>query len=210
LFGGLIGGAAGLVGGAVFGGAFRDVGLLRASFLGGTAAGAIGTTLAGGNPLLGAFEGGVLGLVGGVLGYGGEIVRFPRFEIAEAPPVFRGRPPARVVPGDSPIPNIAPEINRDVQARHTLAMREWIERGQGGYVTDIAEAQAVLDAAHAGEAQILGITRDGHIVVRYNGVIGYNQNPAKGYVHQPTNVFIIKGTANPSVVPTSPFWRPKY
>lgn len=74
----------------------------------------------------------------------------------------------------------------------------------GGYFHSLDEAQQVLDAFHSGAAEVLGVTKGGHIRVRYTGVTGYNNNPVKGYLHQPTHVFMIKGSTKPSVVPTSP------
>lgn len=95
------------------------------------------------------------------------------------------------------------------QMRHVKGRKEWLQRGQGSYVGSVDEAQAVLDAAHGGAAKVLGRTSQGHVVVRYDGVTGFNNNPAAGFIDQPTNVFMIKGTAKPSVVPTSPAWTPK-
>ena len=69
-----------------------------------------------------------------------------------------------------------------------------------------ADAQSVLDSVHSGSAQVLGTTKQGHLVVRNAGVTGFNNNPGAGFVNQPTNVFLIKGTAKPSVVPTNPNW----
>jgi RHS repeat-associated protein len=94
------------------------------------------------------------------------------------------------------------------QLRHVENRPEWVNRGQGSYVKSVAEAQAVLDAYHSGNATVLGQTSQGHVVVNYPGVTGYNNNPGAGFANQPTNVFMIKGTSSPSVVPTSPNWTP--
>jgi hypothetical protein len=51
---------------------------------------------------------------------------------------------------------------------------------------------------------VLGRTANGQLLVRFDGVTGFNNNPAAGFVDQPTNVFIVKGTSKVSVVPTSP------
>jgi filamentous hemagglutinin len=67
---------------------------------------------------------------------------------------------------------------------------------------------SVLDAVHSGKAQLLGSTKTGHQVYKFEGVTGTNVNKGVGITGQPTNVFIIKGTANPSVVPTNPFFKP--
>lgn len=94
------------------------------------------------------------------------------------------------------------------QLRHLKGRPEWTARGEGSYLQSMDDAQAVLDAVHSGSARVLGTTRQGHVVVEFKGVTGFNNNPAAGFVDQPTNVFMIKGTAKPSVVPTSPAWKP--
>lgn len=35
----------------------------------------------------------------------------------------------------------------------------------------------------------------------YEGVTGFDNNPGSGHLDQPSNVFLIKGTKKPSVVP---------
>lgn len=95
------------------------------------------------------------------------------------------------------------------QRRHVRGTKERAQRPGGGELGSVEEAQAVLDAAHAGEAELLGITSQGHVVVRYRGVTGVHNSPGTGTVNQPTNVFLIKGSSRPSVVPTSPNWKPK-
>jgi len=67
-----------------------------------------------------------------------------------------------------------------------------------------ADAQKVLDAYHKGSAKIIGRSSQGFPLVRYNGVAGTNVNLGAGFRNQPTNVFMIKGTKSPSVVPVSP------
>jgi len=74
----------------------------------------------------------------------------------------------------------------------------------GGFLNSVADAQKVLDAVHSGEAVFLGTTKAGQPVFRYSGVTGTNVNIGAGFSSQPTNVFIIKGTTNPTVVPTNP------
>ena len=78
--------------------------------------------------------------------------------------------------------------------------------GGGGYFNSLGDAQAVLDAFHDGSASVLGVSRNGHIVVEVPSITGYNNNPLNGYVDQPTSVFFIKGTSSPSVVPANPLW----
>ena len=89
------------------------------------------------------------------------------------------------------------------QLRHINGRPEY--RG-GGYFDNAADAQSVLDAFHSGDATIIGTTSQGFPVVRYGGVTGTNVNVSAGFPNQPTNVFIIKGTASPSVVPANPKW----
>lgn len=67
------------------------------------------------------------------------------------------------------------------------------------------DAQRVLDDFHSGSATVLGVKRN-DIVVRTNSVTGFNHNPGAGFPNQPTNVFFIKGSSSPSVVPYNPTW----
>ncbi len=85
------------------------------------------------------------------------------------------------------------------QARHLAGTAKG-----GGYLNSVEDAQKVLDAVHSGEAVYLGKTNSGHPVFRYSGVTGTNVNAGVGISGQPTNIFMIKGTSNPSVVPISP------
>lgn len=101
------------------------------------------------------------------------------------------------------LPTIGKKVSQK-QLRHVKGRKEWTDRGRGSYMNSAEDAQQVLNAVHNGEATVLGTTRQGHLLVRYNGVTGYNNNPAAGYTNQPTNVFLIKGSKSPSVVPTSP------
>jgi RHS repeat-associated protein len=96
------------------------------------------------------------------------------------------------------------KISVQKQARHIAGTA----RPGGGFLNSVDDAQAVLDAVHSGEATFLGTSRAGHQVYRFNGVTGTNVNLGAGITGQPTNVFMIKGTASPSVVPTSPLWTP--
>jgi len=90
------------------------------------------------------------------------------------------------------------------QARHLAGTA----KQGGGFLNSVDDAQAVLDAVHSGQATFLGTSKTGHQVFRFNGVTGTNVNLGAGIGGQPTNVFIIKGTVSPSIVPTSPFWKP--
>ena len=58
------------------------------------------------------------------------------------------------------------------------------------------------------DGTLLGTTKEGHILVEYDGVTGFNNNPGFGYHDQPTTRFLIKGSKSPSVVPTSPIKQP--
>jgi hypothetical protein len=92
-------------------------------------------------------------------------------------------------------------ISAQRQARHILGTS--VYRG-GGYFLSPEDAQAVLDGFHSGDAEVMGLTRTGNIRIRFNGVTGFNNNPAAGFLDQPTNIFMIKGTKSVSVVPISP------
>jgi hypothetical protein len=96
---------------------------------------------------------------------------------------------------------VATTISPQRQGRHLMGAPQYRE---GGYFKDQADAQKVLDAFHNRSATILNVTNTGQIKVKYPGVTGYNNNPKAGYLNQPTDVFLIKGTKSVSVVPTSP------
>ncbi len=91
------------------------------------------------------------------------------------------------------------------QLRHIAGRSEY--RG-GGYFNSIDHAQRVLDAFHSGSADVLGVGRNGHVMVRYDHVMGFNNNLARGFIDQPTSIFMIKGSSSPSVVPISPLVVP--
>jgi RHS repeat-associated protein len=101
-------------------------------------------------------------------------------------------------------PEVASKISQK-QMRHIAGRKEY--RG-GGVLNSLDDAQQVLDAYRSGGAQILGKTKQGFPVVRYEGVTGTNINAAAGISEQATNVFMIKGTKSPSVVPMNPNWKP--
>ncbi|MFV2104650.1 polymorphic toxin type 50 domain-containing protein [Micromonospora sp. LOL_024] len=96
-------------------------------------------------------------------------------------------------------------ISRQKQGRHVQGHPLHANTGKS-YFSSHADAQRVLDAYHNGGATVLGQTSNGNIVVRYDSVVGYNNNPGAGFIDQPTNVFMIKGTKSPSVVPVNPNW----
>ncbi len=100
-------------------------------------------------------------------------------------------------------PAVASQISQK-QLRHIAGRAELAERGGGGYMNSVADAQAVLDAYRNGSANIVGTTSQGFPIVQVEGVVGTNVNVGAGIAGQATNVFIIKGTTRPSVVPTTP------
>ncbi len=95
-------------------------------------------------------------------------------------------------------------ISAQRQGRHVLGARQY---GGGSYFNSADDAQGVLDAFHSGSAQVLG-TKGNDIVVRVPGITGFNHNPGAGFPNQATNVFFIKGSSSPSVVPYNPAWKP--
>lgn len=98
-------------------------------------------------------------------------------------------------------------VSSQKQLRHLAGTAENAKNG-GGFMNSVADAQSVLDAVHSGKATLLGTNKAGFPVYRFNGVTGTNVNAGAGITGQSTNVFIIKGTTSPSVVPTNPFWKP--
>ncbi|WP_405883062.1 polymorphic toxin type 50 domain-containing protein [Streptomyces sp. NBC_01136] len=99
------------------------------------------------------------------------------------------------------MPKVNSTISRQKQDRHILGGNGY--RG-GGYFNSHADAQAVLDAYQAGTAEIMGITKTGNIQIRVPSVVGYDNNPGMNRFGVPTNIFMIKGTKSPSVVPMNP------
>ncbi|SHI10788.1 intein C-terminal splicing region/RHS repeat-associated core domain-containing protein [Streptomyces sp. 3214.6] len=99
------------------------------------------------------------------------------------------------------LPQVKSTISKQKQDRHILGGNGY--RG-GGYFNSHADAQAVLDAYHSGSAEIMGITKTGNIQIRVPSVVGYDNNPAMNRLGVPTNIFMIKGTKSPSVVPMNP------
>ena len=132
-------------------------------------------------------------------GTGAQTVEVPRPE---------GVSPTKLSPLPEPALTIRdfPGIYRKIsqkQMRHVKDRPEHTQRG-GGYLDSIEDAQKVLDAFHAEEIEILGKSSQGFPIIRANTVTGTNVNVGAGITAQPTNVFMIKGTASPSVVPVSP------
>lgn len=115
-------------------------------------------------------------------------------------------PKAILTPKD--FPEVSAKISQK-QNRHTAGTQQLEERGSVGFVNSVSDAQKVLDAYHAGQVKILGKNAQGFPVVKFEGVTGTNVNLGVGITDQPTNVFIIKGTKKPSIVPTNPNWSQK-
>ena len=95
-------------------------------------------------------------------------------------------------------------ISPQKQARHIAGSAP---KGKG-YLDKIEDAQAVLDAVFSGEAKYLGKSREGHSIFRFEKVTGTNVNQGAGIVGQPTNIFLVKGTKTPTIVPYNPFFKP--
>ena len=100
--------------------------------------------------------------------------------------------------------SLSKTISVQKQARHIAGTA----KPGGGFLNSVDDAKSVLNAVHSGKATYLGTSSQGHLVYRFNGVTGTNVNLRAGITGQPTNVFMIKGTTSPSVVPTNPFWKP--
>ena len=101
-----------------------------------------------------------------------------------------------------------PQVRTTVSQKQNRHIEGRPEYRGGGILSSQADAQRVLDAYHSGDAVILGRTSQGFPVVRLDGVTGMNSNSRVGITNQPTNVFIVKGTASPSIVPANPNWAP--
>ena len=105
-------------------------------------------------------------------------------------------------------PEVAGKISQK-QLRHIAGRPELEARGGGGFLNSVDDAQKVLDAYRIGQVKILGKNAQGFPVVKFEGVTGTNVNAGVGITAQPTNVFIIKGTKSPSIVPANPNWTQK-
>jgi hypothetical protein len=103
---------------------------------------------------------------------------------------------------------ISNTVSSQKQKRHLAGTKENNKNG-GGYMNSLEDAQSVLDAVHSGKATLVEINKAGFPVYRVDGVTGTNVNAGAGITDQPTNVFIIKGTKSPSVVPTNPNYKSK-
>jgi hypothetical protein len=99
------------------------------------------------------------------------------------------------------IPDISSKLSHQKQQKH---LKDHPDHDHGGYMTSQADARAVLANFHNGNVAILGKTSEGHVIIRDNTVTGYNHNPGAGFPNQATNVFLIKGSSSPSIVPYNP------
>ncbi|WP_156253663.1 hypothetical protein [Pseudactinotalea terrae] len=118
--------------------------------------------------------------------------------------VHHGTSPADAPPVQIDRTEYSTSISAQRQARHLQGSPKYDD---GGYFRDPSEAQAVLDAFHDGSAEVLGLKSNGDVVVRVDGVTGFNISGA--YRAQATDVFFIKGTTSPSAVPYNPNWVPR-
>jgi RHS repeat-associated protein len=91
------------------------------------------------------------------------------------------------------------------QMRHLAGRLEYCG---GGFLNNVNDAQKILDAFRSGQTTIIGKTKQGFPIVSYKRVTGTNVNVSAGFSNQSTNVFMIKGTTSPSVVPMNPNWTP--
>ncbi|WP_420112809.1 hypothetical protein [Pseudactinotalea sp.] len=98
----------------------------------------------------------------------------------------------------------ATTVSSQKQARHVLDSPRYYG---GGYFAEPQAAQAILDAFHDGSAEVLGLKPNGDVVLRVEGVTGFHVSGS--YHDQLTNVFFVKGTVSPSVVPYNPEWLPR-
>ena len=139
------------------------------------------------------------------LGIAGVLGKFLRWGTAGS---GAGEVAAKATLSPKDFPEVATKVSQK-QFRHVEGRPELEARGGGGYVSSVADAQKVLDAYHGGQTTVLGRNAQGFPVVKFEGVTGTNVNVGVGIIDQPTNVFIIKGTKSPSIVPTNPNWSQK-
>ncbi|WP_167384874.1 RHS repeat-associated core domain-containing protein [Amycolatopsis tolypomycina] len=99
------------------------------------------------------------------------------------------------------IPQIGSALSLQRQGRHIMGDRLYSGKS---YFRSMQEAQEVFDAYKSGNVRVLNVLPSGNVIFRYDGVVGYNHNPANNFPNQPTNIFMMKGTQSPSIVPTNP------
>jgi filamentous hemagglutinin len=74
-------------------------------------------------------------------------------------------------------------------------------------MSSVDDANSVLTAFHNGSAKIVGRTKSGYPVVKFESVTGryINKIEKGGQIDVPSNVFVIKGTkTRVSVYPANP------
>ena len=103
---------------------------------------------------------------------------------------------------------VSDALSSQRQLRHVAGSKQY--KG-GGYFDSIADAEAVFSAFRRGEVNVLAVRdiggRNPRVIFRYEGVTGFNNNPGAGYMNQPTNIFELKGSKSPSIVPKDPTWK---
>jgi hypothetical protein len=102
---------------------------------------------------------------------------------------------------DEQLAALSTTISRQKQLRHLEGSDM---HTHGGYFEEVADAQRVLDAVHDGSAEVIAMTRGNDLLVRYEGLTGIHAN-GRMPSQVPTNLFVVKGTASPSVFPTNPY-----
>jgi RHS repeat-associated protein len=199
--------AGGAVGGCVTA-ATGGVSVIVGLAVGGAAGGGTEAAINGDNIARGAAVGAVSGVVGGKVGDKVSRQVLTRGHSAATAITRRAAesvPPRFITTGAGITidrASVAATVSAQRQARHVLGSNLY---GGGSYFRSAGDAQRVLNAFHSGQATVLGVKgRD--IVVRVRGVVGVNHSPGAGFPHQRTNVFFIKGTSSPSVVPYNPSW----
>jgi RHS repeat-associated protein len=104
--------------------------------------------------------------------------------------------------------NVSTRLSIQKQNRHLLGGHDPRTGTEptGGVMHSMDDARKVLAAYHSGDARIVGQNKAGAPIVRYRGVTGTHQNELDTgrVIREPTNVFMIKGTTSPTVVPVNP------
>jgi RHS repeat-associated protein len=98
--------------------------------------------------------------------------------------------------------SLSKSISVQKQARYLLGTSNG-----GGYLNNLDDAKAVLNAVHSGEAEFVRTMKSGNQVFKFTKVTGTNVNAGGGITNQ-TNLFMIKGTTSPTIVPINPNWNP--
>ena len=99
----------------------------------------------------------------------------------------------------------ARRVSGQKQARHIFGTAP----SDRSYFNFIEEAQSVLDAFHSGNYRLISFNaRQNNVVIQVEGITGryVNKGNPNGLpdINMPTNVFMIKSSKNPAVVPVNP------